>query len=89
MVGFVQAMLDPVRFAYHFEPRWPRDDGTSISRLLGELDAVFCQDCMDPVRDDLQQVLEELPRRPPISAAVEACNRCIAARTACVVVALP
>ena len=40
MVRFCEPMFDPVRLTDHVEPHRPRDDGVSVARLLGELDAV-------------------------------------------------
>ena len=44
-----------------------RPGGVTVARLLGELDAIVGQDCVDAVGHGFQQVFEELPRRSPIS----------------------
>jgi len=75
MVGFGQAMLDPVRFADHVEAHWPGVDGVPVARLLGELDAVVGQDRVDLVGHGLEHVLEELLGRLPVSRCNELGDR--------------
>ena len=42
MVGFGEAMLDPVGLADHVEAHWPGIFGVAVPGLLGELDAIAC-----------------------------------------------
>ena len=59
VVGFYEAMFDVVRLADHVEAHLTRPSGVSVARLLGELNAVIGQDCVDAVRHGLEQVFEE------------------------------
>jgi hypothetical protein len=61
VVGFGQAMLDPVHFADHVEADWPRVDCVPFPGLPCELNAIVGQNGVDLVRHCLQQVLQELP----------------------------
>ena len=61
MVGFGQAMLDPVGLADHVEAHWPRVDGVPVPGLLGELDAIIGKNRVDLVGHGFEHVLQELP----------------------------
>ena len=65
VVWFGQPMLDLIGLADHVELHLPRIRGVTITRLLGELDAVG-QDRMNAIRDGFAQMFEELPGRPAI-----------------------
>lgn len=67
VVRLGEPVLDIVRFADNVEAHLPRPYGVTVARLLGELDAIVGQDCVNAIGHGFQQVFEELPRRPPIS----------------------
>jgi hypothetical protein len=71
MVGFGQAMLDPVRLADHIEAHWPRVDGVPVPGLFGELDAIIGKNRVDLVGHGFEHVLQELPGRLPVSSCNE------------------
>ena len=67
MIGFRQTMFDPVSFADHVEAHGARPGRIAVTGLISELDAVICQNDMDPIRNDAQEIFEEFPGRLPIS----------------------
>ena len=64
-----QTVLNAVSMTYHVEP--VRLIGFS-SWALGELRAVICQYGMNPIRQLLKGIFEELRRLFPLSLAIEA-----------------
>ena len=58
-------MLDLVCVADHVEAALARIDGVSVTRLLGELDAIIGQDRVQPVGHDDQDLFQELDGRAP------------------------
>jgi hypothetical protein len=75
VVRFGEPVLDVVPLADHVEAHLTRPGGVPVAGLLGELDAIVGQDRVDAVRYGLQQVFEELPRRPPVSLVDQLCDR--------------
>ena len=67
VVRLGEPMLDIVRLADHVDAHLARPGGVAVAGLLGELNAIVGEDRVDPVRDGFQQILEELPGRPPVS----------------------
>ena len=57
MVRFGQAMFDPIGLTDQIDTQLAESKAVSVPRLLGELDAVVCQDRVDFVRHGLKQVL--------------------------------
>jgi hypothetical protein len=55
-------VLDAIGFANDVEPAQARENRAAVSRLLGELDAVVGQDRVELVRNDDQDLLQELAR---------------------------
>ena len=66
--------MTAVGLADHVEAHLPRPGGITVTRLLGELDAVIGEDRVDAVGHGLQQVFEELPRRSSISLVDQLCD---------------
>lgn len=75
MVRFGEPVLDVVGLADHVETHLTRPGGVAVAGLLGELDAIVGQDRMDAVGHGSQQVLEELPRRAPVSLVYQLGDR--------------
>lgn len=75
VVRLGEPMFDVVGLADHVEAHLPRPRGVAVARLLGELEAIVGQDCMDPVGHSFQHVLEELPRGSPVSLLDELGDR--------------
>jgi hypothetical protein len=67
MVGFGEAVLDVVRLADHVEAHLARPGSVAIARLFSEPDAVVGESCVNAVGQGFQQVVQEFPRRPPVS----------------------
>ena len=67
VVGFGEAVLDVVCLADHVEAHLARSGGVAVAGLLGALDVIVGQYCVDAVRHGSQQVFQELPRGPSIS----------------------
>jgi hypothetical protein len=74
MIGFRQAMFDPVRFADHVEAHGTRPGCIAITGMISELDPIVGQDGVDPVRDDAQEMFEEFPGRLSISFLDQLCD---------------
>ena len=74
MIGFRQTMFDPVGFADHVEAHGTRPGRIAITGLVSELDPIVGQDGVDPVRDDAQEMFEEVPGCLPISFPDELCD---------------
>jgi len=55
MIGFGQAVIDSARFADQIEAHWPRINLVFVPRLFGKLDAIICEDCVDPVGNHIKQ----------------------------------
>ena len=66
VVGLGEPVLDAVGLTDHVEAHRPGIDGVAVPGLLGELDAIISEDRVDAIRDDLEQMFEELPRRFPV-----------------------
>ena len=67
-------MLDPVCGADHVEAHGPGVDGVPVSWLLGELDAVVCQDGVNTIGDCVQEGFEELPGRLAVRFVDQPCH---------------
>ncbi|GBR61292.1 hypothetical protein AA100600_2648 [Gluconobacter thailandicus F149-1 = NBRC 100600] len=74
MIGFRQAVFNPVGFADHVEAHWTRPRRIAIAGLFSELDAVIGQNGMNPVRDHAQEIFEEFPGRLPIGFFNQLCD---------------
>ena len=74
MIGFRQTMFDPVSFADHVEAHGARPGRIAVTGLISELDAVICQNGMDPVRNDAQEIFEEFPGGLPIGFLNQLCD---------------
>lgn len=66
MIGLAQAALDPVRPTDHVKAQLRGIDGIPVPGLVGRLDALLGQDRADAIGCHLQQMRQELPRRPPV-----------------------
>lgn len=74
MVWLDQPMFDAVGRADHVETHRLRIDCIAIARLLGELDAIVCQNRVDTVKHNFQKILKELPRRLAIGFLHQLCD---------------
>ena len=63
MIWLGQPMFDVIGLADQVKSHLAECHAVTIARLLGELDAVVGQDCVNLVRHRFQQVLQELPGR--------------------------
>jgi hypothetical protein len=70
VVGLGQSVLYAVGFTNHVEARRSRMDGVEVPGLLGEMNAIVGQDCMDVIGRGFEHVLQELPG----SHSVSLCN---------------
>lgn len=66
VVGFRQPVLNSIGVADHIEAHWSGIGSVPVPGLLGELDAVICENSVDLVRHGFAHVLEELPSRAPV-----------------------
>lgn len=64
MVGFGQAMLDPVGLTDYVEAHCPRAYRVPGPGLLGELDAIIGKNRVDLVGHGFKQLLQKFPGRP-------------------------
>ena len=71
VVGFGQAMLDPVGLADHVDAHWPGVDGVPVAGLLCELNPVIRQNRVDLVGHSLEHVLQKLLGRLSVSRCNE------------------
>lgn len=83
VVGLGQAVLDPVGFADHVEAHLPGIGCVSVPGLIGALEALIGQDRVDLSGNDLQQMLQELPCRPPVRLFNELGERELARSVEC------
>lgn len=67
VVRFGEPVLDVVGLADHVEAHLAGPGGVSVTKLLGELNAIVRQNGVDAVGYGFQQVLEELPSCSPVS----------------------
>jgi len=56
MMGFRQAMFDPVGFADHVEAHGARPVRIAITGLVSELDPIVGKNGMSPIRDNAQEM---------------------------------
>ena len=66
MVGPGQAVLDPVRRAYHVKAHRPGVDGGAVAGLIGDLIPVVGEDRADPAGHGFEHVLQELAGHAPV-----------------------
>ncbi len=67
MVGFRQAMFDPVGLTDHVKAHWPRINGVPVAGLLGELNAIIGENGMDLTGHGFEHILKKLPSGAPVS----------------------
>ena len=75
MVGLSKPVVNVIGFADHVKAHLTRLGGVAVAQLLGELDAVVCQDRVNALGHGFQQKFEELPSRPPLSPVDELGDR--------------